>query len=85
MRSWILRINIKQFLTDDNGNAAAEYAMMVIHELISNTIPENWQKCFGDIDVILGEMVGVDDIDWANSVLESLYDWADENNVWLGP
>ncbi len=85
MKRWILRIDIKECITDDDGDAAAEYAIMSIRELISTAIPESWRQNFGDIDAILSEMEDVDDMNWANSILESLYDWADENSVWLGP
>ena len=83
--NWLITINIKQFLTDDNGNDAAIKATNEIADLIDDTIPYSWQIAFEYIEEIVDDLRDCNEMGWANNILEALYDWADEHHVWLGP
>lgn len=81
--SWKRRVNIKPFITeDDSPEGAKRTAANISNELrqgLNYTEFDTWE-----LHTILdgfGDCGSADDLD---TCLEDLYDWADQNRIWLG-
>lgn len=83
MPNWEKTVNIKHLLTniDDNGEARkiAHKISDILEEQLTPTRFNSWE--LQDIIDMFDDSTGLDD---TNNALTALYDWADENRVWLG-
>ena len=95
--TWIFEVNIKDIINADLENTSIEHAMWVAHQ-IANELRKGLPKIWLDVesygyDYWIHEIVDVlecfgddelDDYKFLNQWLTELYDWADENRIWLG-
>ena len=93
MPEWKRTIELKQFLSGRTDPATQREAAQRIHEALE---ADRLRRCPDDEDVeqISDEFHTItiasdSDLDdgcarWFNSLLESLYDWADTERVWIG-
>ena len=83
MAIWKYKVDIKQFLNDDDDSNFGDIATNIIKELRSVFKPGQSQS----LDSIIWDLEAFnndDDVDDFDVTLTDLYDWADANYVWLG-
>ena len=76
MKNWEYKINIKQFLSRDDFEKTKSglFEYLRTDKVASKIIPS-------DFAIRFNETENEDEFD---DVLEELYNYADENNIWLG-
>ena len=72
---WLKKINIKQFLDDDDSDANAVEVGHKLAEYLRKHLAE--YPRITDFDKVV-------DCDHLNAKLTHLYNYADENRIWLG-
>ncbi len=80
MKRWNRTVNIKPFITEDDSDAAAQKCATSIKALLVRLIP----SYDNGLQLVLDSLEEAKTCDDVNCALDSLYDWADANNVWLG-
>lgn len=83
MALWLNHVTIKHFLTDDESHAAVQESMKNIADECKK------HDCFRGFNFKkFYEIPAGDDVispqDYANKLLDQLYDFADANRIWLG-
>ena len=82
---WKTTVNIKPLIGEDDSEEGAERAGDLIGALLSLKLLVHDQYATDQtLRNIIDGLSNVADVDEFNDVLEDLYDWADENRVWLG-
>lgn len=76
--NWKHTIDIKQYIGDDE-RTLAERVTGIKEEFEKLPLDVPW-----DISDALDEAQTTDDVETFDDALEMIYDWADENSVWLG-
>jgi hypothetical protein len=92
MAKWLYKLDIKQFLGSDTSNEAVRLAAKNIAQELRTKLPKTWLEGVNEdcelIDIIFAleciSEYGDASCEDINSALASLYDWADDNRVWLG-
>lgn len=83
VRPWLHSINIKQYL--DPNKPLADVVAGVLREI--DRLPEdlrNSSLALENVRDIFEEAIDLNDTDVFDDGLSELYDWADDNRVWLG-
>jgi len=77
MRNWARTVNIKD-LIDPTQPA----------DIVADNIRIRLVNAFGSPDFVLGNIISdlssVGSVEECDDVLDQLYDWADDNSIWLG-
>jgi hypothetical protein len=96
---WDYKCNIKQYITEDCSDNAIKACCEGISKELRSKLPREWlqpqsDKCdWSLLEIVesfesVAEVVGTDEgefiLDEVNGTLAALYDWADDNRVWLG-
>ncbi len=83
MKKWKRTVNIKPFITGDSSDSGAQECARGIRETLLNTLMDDLTH---DVELmaIVDDFEAVETCVDANHALDSLYDWADDNSVWLG-
>lgn len=83
--AWKMSVNIKPLIGDDVSEEGAKRAGKGISDLLSRRLlVRDHYATDQTLRNIIDGLGEVEDVDEFNDVLEDLYDWADENRVWLG-
>ena len=80
MSKWNYKISIKQYLTEDETVEAMEAALKGITRMLTLVPIKPPEQFFKRAKLAIRE----DDIGVFNLAMDVLYDWGDENRVWLG-
>lgn len=83
--AWKFSVNIKPLIGEDTSEEGAQRAGKSISDLLSRRLLAR-DHYATDLTLrnIIDGFAEIEDTDEFNSVLDDLYDWADENRVWLG-
>lgn len=89
MSRWNITINIKDLLTEDDSESAVVFAVNGINDrlrpLLGTSTGTYDLDTLNDILESFEEIAtNSQDADEFNEILNELYDWADDNRVWLG-
>lgn len=83
--AWKMTVNIKPFIGEDASEEGAKRAGMAIHQLLTRRLRGlPLYRDDQELSDILDGLEGVENSDEFNYILADLYDWADENRIWLG-
>lgn len=86
MRVWKRTIDIKNCLTEDVSDEecqrVAKSVAAVLHNAFAGVNLE--EEDYDLYEIVLDLDESVLDVEDLNNVLSDLYDWADDNDVWLG-
>lgn len=92
-RPWARTVNIKSVFRDGNpadarehGQAVAKLLREELGDVMALSIGDETADglCNQDLDLIALDFEDIQDAEDFDDVLERLYDWADDNRVWLG-
>lgn len=83
LNRWRKTVNIKPFIGEDTSDTGAQTAARNVRALLQEQLQSdlNVSAELRNIIDAFGSVVTCDDF---NGSLEALYDWADDNRVWLG-
>lgn len=81
-RGWNHKVKIKHLLTDKTDHAAVQASMTAIADALSGDIwfvpfPVGNFRKISQGDDVFGP------VDYANALLERLYDYADDRRIWI--
>jgi hypothetical protein len=83
---WTHKINIKQFLSDDDSDEALRVAREGVanelRKLYSHFPEDDYQG--DELRDLVHDIARAETVEEFNEWLDPLYDWADWNLVWLG-
>lgn len=78
--NWEVKVRgIKELLTDDNSNENAIKVGEKIYDILTS---QRYAKYFEEFDY-LNDFICIDYVYQLNGVLSLLYDYADENLIWI--
>lgn len=83
MPEWRYTINIKMYLNKESSSGDDSYreSQPAIVALLKESREYGSDET---LQLITEELSDADDLEWFNSVLSELYDWADAHRVWMG-
>ncbi len=89
MTNWKLKMNIKELFIDTNTDSLRDlldFSTAVRNRIMEHTYEIKMLGAWGfEIEDIIVDLKGLDDMDLIDDQLEKLYDWADYYDIWLGP
>lgn len=82
MANWKYSINISNEMRSfSNGKMKLSELTSVLVNKIKNTIPEEiWDEIWEELD----DLLEVNDAYEYDEIIDSIYDWADFNRIWIG-
>lgn len=80
MTDWKYHYNIKQFLNEDQSDAGAQKAGKAISDYLEGKT--GFER--GDAKIAIKLIKNAQNCGEINRALDLLYDYADENEIWLG-
>ncbi len=82
---WTTTVNIKPLIGTDTSEEGAKRAGDLISSLLSlRLLVKDHYATDQTLRNIIDGLAAVENTEEFNGVLGDLYDWADENSVWLG-
>jgi len=84
MTEWNHTVDIKKHLSRDTSDAACKETGKNIAADLRMLAHRTTRYEETDLDFIIEDLDGVTDVLHLNEILVDLYDWADEEKVWLG-
>lgn len=83
MANWKRTVNIKPLIGEDSSDSGAQECARNISALLQDKLMDLLTHD-GDLMGIVDGFEAVETCDDVNDTLDSLYDWADQNRIWLG-
>lgn len=90
MSRWRKTVNIKDLLSDDSSSEEAERVAGILADRLASQLAaelenDNYlEEIVDELREVAGGAGGRFANPAFNSILSNLYDWADDNRVWLG-
>jgi len=84
MGRWLFHVKIKQFLTEEEDYESIKKSMESIAKVLEK------EPCFHAFRPTLKKFRSIKDdedgvyLDYANRLLDRMYDYADSNRIWIG-
>lgn len=75
---WKQTVKLKHLLTEEETPEAVGAAMNAVAAALTEAFHPD-----SELQELIDEMSCCNDLDDANNLLDSLYDWADNNRVWI--
>ena len=85
MRNWKYKINVANFYHDDELTIKqkAKKMKLVINSFIEHNIKDEYSEIYVNGQYLAMDFSDVKCVENFDDVMERLYDWSDENGVWI--
>lgn len=82
MPGWIAKVKIKHLFTEQDDHASVQASMNAVADVLKAS-PDFWQFPLGDFRNIPQGDKFFGPRDYANKLLDAMYDYADEYRIWI--
>ena len=81
--NWISRVKIKHLLTENEDHASVQTSMSAVGEILKNDVYFSTFKPLKKFFAIPQGDEFFGPVDYANRLMDDLYDFADQKRIWI--